>query len=371
MRAIINKAALVLYLGYVAANAVYATSTPAFNWDVIPYAACAISYEERDPRVVHERAYGALRRAAPPEVYEELTTSSAYRARMADVPQLFDLQLNYYHIRPLYVSLVFVASRIGVPVVTATVLVSALAAVAISLLSLVWLARSLPIGVAALIAWLLVNATGMTDLSRLSTPDILSAALVVGGLYLLIARHATDAGIAVLIGSLLARSDNVLLVLGVLACLAVCPDDRLRPGRRRLVLYAILALVVFVAIFLIARGYGWWTTVSHTLLGSIDDPTTYDRAPTLYLYAFVVNRGFKQFTSSHVAFMLLFAVLSFVFAGRDQRAPLYFIAAVLVTLVVRFFLFPVLWDRLFLAYYFVIPILFVGIATARLPRGAA
>ncbi|MFK8058003.1 MAG: hypothetical protein AB8F78_17885 [Saprospiraceae bacterium] len=192
----------------------YLVQHPGLNWDVIAYMGAALERSVDDPEEVHRLTYEALKQDSPAGRYKVLTQGQ-YRKRAATDATFFVGELGKYRIKPLYVRTVAWLHGRGVPLVSATVLPSALGVVLLSGIFFAWVSRFRGVWIALAVTMLLMVSNPMWTYGRFSTPDLMSAPWIMLAFCLLYFRKN---GWWVLCSALVAtaiRTDNGLL-LGLL-----------------------------------------------------------------------------------------------------------------------------------------------------------
>lgn len=269
-----------IYLGLVAA---FAFLRPYYNYDLLAYVALAIDIEEADDRVIQYQAYDEIRSAAPEKIYAEfvnpLHPARAERFRNVDS---FSQWIDLYRVRPAYIFTIYGISKLGVPVVTSSILVSVLSSIAFCLILFSWLRKYLNEWRSAIATAILCTSAGLPDVARLSTPDSFSSAILVAAFYLLFERKDLLWGCMFLCLSILARTDNLLVVMATLSYLRFFLDEKTRiTGRAYFILSTLsIGMVLFLHIWhqnyvemdyfsLLAQG------VKQLLINDLFSPTPY------------------------------------------------------------------------------------------------
>src|SRR5262249_45986399 len=100
------------------------------------YIGCAISYDEPNVERIHKQTYEEAARAGL-----FLTSGSPYWEDMARNAEHFYQQLPNYHVKPLYVWLIYLFHKLGFPYVKASVVPSVVSSVLIFGVIFLWLAK--------------------------------------------------------------------------------------------------------------------------------------------------------------------------------------------------------------------------------------
>ena len=202
---------------------------PRYSTDGLSYMANAVAMHGANIQVIHDTVYKDAKAAIPGPAYDHLTgrdptepafEQNSFRDRALDAYH-FAEYLPCFAIRPAFTELLYVLHYdLGVGLVKALVLVPVLSFWLMGWVVLVWLSRYVSTPYACLISLLLLVSTPILDeLARATTPDSLSALIVLSAMFLLFERQKFLLGLILLMLSVYVRTDNVLLVLLVLAYL--------------------------------------------------------------------------------------------------------------------------------------------------------
>lgn len=306
---------------------------------MLPYMAVVLSYDHVGPATAHDSVYHQLQRQLPGSVYAQLTDGGLpYRRKMAESATAFSNQMPYYLVKPLYTWSAYACYKSGVSLLGATVLPSALCYFLIGLLLLIWVRRYTPPVPGIAFASLVMVSKPLLEIAGSSTPDALSALLILAAL-LAVEEAQPRLMAAALLLAVCARIDNVIpaMVLGLL----------MLKGRKRWLLPAVAAVSCLCITVAIPHRYGWSALYYPDFARSLNlDYTQQDH------FRF---GSYRDLVASHVMTGLfstdavLFAALGvLLYMGkRDRRL----IGAIAVTVAVRFVLQPVIADRLYVPYY--------------------
>ena len=251
-----------------------------------------------------------------------------------------------------------------------------------------WSARPLGLALAALFALGLAHTPALLTQARFSSADGLATLLVVVGAYLLVERRAFVAGALVLTLSLGARPDGIVLIgFLALALPLFMPRDE-RPSTRTLVLWVLASAGVYLALTRYAGEYGWWPLITISFEEKAVHPAQLSTSVDAAKYLEILGRqlgslpgdGYvttgREVTGSTLAFVYAgVAVLGIALWSRERatggRAAAW-LAALCLAYLVRYLLFPQLWDRFFAPFYALVPLLVLTLARERLaePRAA-
>lgn len=237
---------------------------PAFNYDLLPYAALSKHIRGAGGK---QEAYGELQAQLGRSRFENLYLSTPYKERMRTDDSFFDANLAFYRIKPLYVVLCSLLARLIGSDVVATYAVSSLAAMAAVLLSWAIVRRiGAPTGAWQLVLPLSWAVAGGLNLAQLSTPDALGALLTLLLVWIALAESWTGWRAASLILTAVlvvaARIDTALFVAALCTCEAI-----FRPNHRRIAMLAgVAALATEFVITRVTSRYGYVALINFTFV---------------------------------------------------------------------------------------------------------
>jgi hypothetical protein len=357
---------VLLALGFLAGGLVH----PAFNYDLLPYA--ALSKEMRGAGGKLE-TYRELRAQLGRPRFEKFFLQMPYRERMLADDAFFDANLPFYRVKPLYVFLCSLVARLIGSDVVATSVVSSIATAAAVLLSCVIVRRmGAPTGSWQLALPLSWAVAGGLTLARLSTPDALAAFLTLLLVWIALAESWTAwrAASLILVAGLAvaARIETVLFVVALCTCEAI-----FRPHHRRVALITgAAALASYLTINRLMGSYGYVALLNFTFVDH-DRLLVPDLVPHVLGYLRAVVFGIVELFSGGdgPGGLLLLAVglsaavavrewrLRAVAEGGHFRASILALSAALVLyLVARFVLFPEPAERFMTGAYVLAGVLF-------------
>ncbi len=365
---------------------------PVHNWDMLGYMALSLEWGVGDPVEVHRRTYEAARAELPPEVFQDLVASGVRRERFED-PAAFHEHLPFYRARVLYTGLVALVHAAGVPLVQATHGVSLGAFALLAILMFLWVSRSLPPRAAVPVALALAHAPPLVNTACWATADALATGAILFGTYFALERRSWLAAWTFLVLSILARPDSIVLAVlwGAALCAVPRPD---RPSVKALALGLAACFLSYLGVQAHAGEYGWWPVFQISFLEKSIHPSELPTAVDLAVYRDVIARqlaalpgeGYFMTEENVTGSTLVFPYASLAFVGLvlslvhraraarpgaiAGRAAL--LAALLLMLPLRWFLFPQLWDRMLAVFYASVPLVLLSIVSlaleARAPR---
>ncbi len=341
-----------------------AYSSPIYNWDLIPYVASALSYEITDPTLLHKTTYDSIKATVPEPIFAALI-SGAYPQHMFENAKDFISQLNFYEIKPLYIYLIYILSSMGVPLVAATLVISSLSVIAANILIYHWLSRYLSVYIAFLVTICVSVASRLADLSRASTPDALSALVILIALYLLIEKKLFKTTLVLLILSLFIRYNNIIFV-GLFMLYYMYFDFLAKAKFKFSFVHAafIVSIFSYFLIKMIYQPYGWWVLFHHGFVSYIYNPVGFDVPFSLALYiealktaALSLFLGGVSLPSVIYGFILI-SIIALHNSNSLVRRYNFLIYIIYLNFSAYFFLFPGIaqWDRFFTPFYVLVTI---------------
>ncbi len=327
----------VVYLAFMSFN------RPFHNWDMVIYAAAAEKTAGESNAELHKRIWATVEGVVSAERFQELCCSNDFRQERFEKPQVFQSHFPMYEVKAGYVWLLKGFSRL-LGSIEATIWISFLASAVIAL-CVCRAFSDLPgfyqfIWIPGLVLLELPNLT------RLSTPDALAAALFVAAALCLLKQRPNSAILLLLLG-LTVRPDNVITCL-FLAVFFVLQRQNWHA--------LFLAAAAFAAYFLITRSFehiGWWNHFYYTFL---DRPKSLvgfnpDFEPALYVEVLVK----RIVTIVNWKNWGAFTVLSLCIAIGAQRSyklsrlssEQYFVILMAASTFAHFLVFPITDGRIY------------------------
>lgn len=330
---------------YILVTAFTAWVMPDANWDMLPYLAIAEEGTYPDAQALHDYAYSTVKAGVPAGDYKALTDDGGgFRSHMTDNAADFHSLLGMYRIKFLYAEILSTLSTVMSPV-EAMRLVQVFSVLLFGSLTLLWLRSQKALALAPLVGAVMIMA-GFGDMARASTPDLLTSALLLGGLFAYIkGREGVTAVLLFL--AFMVRPDNIVF-LAIFAVLLVVFRQK---AWGALAGFA-ASLVAYFAISHWAHHPGWWP---HLWFSSIEQHYNMDGfepafSVTAYLKAFAASLLRAVNMNSWIGVSVL-ALAGWFAADRagfrlDRRAGILFAALVLGALA-KFTVFPIHDTRIY------------------------
>lgn|GEM_PF-1487263 len=193
------------------AAAVIQSQRPYYNWDMFPYMAIVLDDPAIPFATTHRDVYRTAEELLPPGDYQAI--SQRQPELMNDAAAFEDI-LKYFRIKPGYNAVVSLLHRMGFNLVAATYLPSTISYFVLGCMLLVWGMRVGPPLLAAVSTFSIMLSPLVLDLARYSSPDLLCAAVSLGGLVLVVGSSPRT-GLALMTAAILFRPDALILLVPV------------------------------------------------------------------------------------------------------------------------------------------------------------
>lgn len=346
---------LILYLAGLAAISVYAYRHPLYNWDMIGYMGLVVQKKTSDIQKIHEETYRLAKEHVPATEYGYLLGGPKRQARYENADTFYSV-LPFYAVKPMYVEMVNAFYKAGFSLPAATLMPSITSYILCGLLLLYWLARIVSFYWAAIIGFTISFSGFMVFAARLSTPDFLSAFLLLLAFFLIIEKRNLHRAFIVMLLSLFARLDNIIACSLILTFLFA--NKEWRPAiswKKYLLFIAALLACYFIITTITLRPFGWDIFYYPSFARRLDLAGTAHDSFSLKSYLKVLDT--QVFTalvySNFFLFLTIILIILYTPAFRikmlsfEQQFALLFV----VIIACRFILFPDLSDRFHLPFY--------------------
>ena len=338
-------AAFVLVL---AVQATFVWSSRAYNWDLLPYVACVLTFHGHSEEEAATMTYAQIKAVAPPGLYGELIADppptwlppahTTYRQDMFRNPDHFRQQLPFYRTKLGYVGVVSALATVVSTPVSAAHCVSWAGFVGFGLLIFSWVARRTTERLGFVVAGCLIVTPSLSALGSLVVPDMLALALLVAAAWAITALTPRRFAIsAACIAAVAVRPDNVMMLLPLLALVAW------RGGRlHRSFFIALSAGLALECVTLVryAHDYGYHTLFWNTLVEPLVTPAETSVRVTPALYFKALRAGWPRLVEGMTLSGTVVALVALAGAKNRSDRRWEFVAASLGVLPIRFLLLP-------------------------------
>lgn len=332
---------------------------------MLAYMALAVSVDHHDPGFAHDTVYRIAKQQLPTAVYGQLADGGLdFRKRMLEDPVEFQSKMPFYVVKPLYTRMVYYLYKAGVPLIPATVLPSVIFYFMIAVLLVFWMIRWLHFFLALGVSCLIMLSAPMWELVRTSSPDCLSAFLLLCALFFMIERKSSLVAFLFLLLSVFARLDNIIPAFFLFTLMSFSNHWEPRASYKKYGGRLLLMLITYLFVSFNARSYGsgvlYYPSFSKALNLSYGLQTGFHFKD---YFALALSHIMTGLFFSNLLFFLALALLVFdrmpALRFRALNTDQQLIVVIFLVLAVRFILHPVIADRFYIAYYLCILILLV------------
>lgn len=355
------------YVLFLLLMTMYIGVKPDYNLDMLPYIAIVQKIDgESSVKKIHQTTYIETKKHTSPQEYALLTVGSSYRETMFLDEASFDEQLSFYVIKPLYLLSAYLFYQMGASLPFSTVLPSLLSYFIIGLILLRWVSRILPTPWLTLwICLFIISSEPMVILGKTSAPDAMATAFLLAGCYLFIEKRSLWGTALLFTLSILTRPDYLILSFFIFMVIAVGKWYK-KVSTWKLLLCFFLFFASYFIPKLLLDGVAWSTLFHHAFIERLAFPLTAPQgiSPADYLAVLADNIVPKTyFARTYLLAIFLFAGVTFWdrFKSRSLALKTWtfnqtFMLALLLTLGLRFLLFPAFLER-FMAPFLVLSFL--------------
>jgi hypothetical protein len=347
-----------VYILIVLSAASFRYVRPEYNWDMLPYMATVLGYDNADVDSVHSQTYDLARRYLPPAKFAALIDSTnTFRGRAYRNTNIFHDQLPFYSIKPLYVHFVRLCHLLGLPLTQATVIPSLMSFVLICTLMYVWIHKLIPEPHAFIISVGVIALPFLLEGAGSSTPDLLCAGLLLLGSYTLLEKGSLLPALVFFTGAILTRVDSILFAVILTAYSAV------HHHKHRTLALAWAALMT-LGVVLLYRSAGLNFPEVFLVRSASERIGEAGAQSWLGAYAKGILHGLASLMHSSIALFLIIAAGTFYVGSVRQKNEGHNSTALLLLLILfhillRFVLHPIVEDRFLVADYLLILIILV------------
>jgi hypothetical protein len=339
---------------------IFAYKHPAYNWDMLGYMALIVKMSgSENIDEIHSITYNTAKQEIPARDYDNLTGSVPIRRTRFQNSSEFNAVLPLYAVKPLYIWLSFAFYKAGFSLPISTVLPSMLGYLLIGLLVFHWISKQHKQVLSFLSALLIMSFPFMIEAARLSTPDSISAFLLLSAFYFVLEKASVSGMFFFLALSVLARIDNVVICFALISFLFFREKHSSRISLAQYLTMISVLIGVYFLVSSMSGGRNWNIGYYPTFIKhySTDHQLQPSFSITKY-FSLLYERGIMAVLYTHFS---LFSLLSIAMIGTQPSTSLRtmsidtaFCFLLIIVILIRFFLFPDLEDRFYIAYYLVI-----------------
>jgi hypothetical protein len=347
---------VITYLAVVTRIAWMAYHDPHHNWDTLVYMALILELQADDHSQIHTRVYDEFKKAIPEATFNSYTNpnDTVFAGKVYKDPNGFFHFASLFKTKPLYNFSSWLLYNSGVPLVVAPLVPSILSFVGIALLLMYWMNKILPIGFAFLAGLSIVLSGPLIEVARLATPDALSAFMLLLAFYLLFIRSKWYWIALALSVAILTRLDNLIIASLIILFLRVAPERTGIISKPSWVSFVMIAVGWFVYALVILN-YADYEYSSANFYSEL-----YSKANPVLLVGGAL-RGLPTVQHNSLSIPIALAAIMLFYDGdlnwRSFGLNHCLFVVLMIQIAVKYLLFPVLWDRLYVATFVILLLL--------------
>ncbi|UZS00128.1 hypothetical protein [Chondrinema litorale] len=332
---------------------------PHLNWDSLAYMGTLLELDGKNKNEIHDSVYINLKTAG--EKYHFLTNEDNYKKDMFASEEAFYQQLPFYRVKPLYILTCYAFYRLGIPLTKAVVFPSILSFLLVGILFFHWLNKYLSTFIALGITILLMFSPAVMLTSRLATPDGLSVLLLFFGFFGFLEEKKYIYYTIFFCLSIFARPDNIIFIILILVSNTIynyVKDKNFYKKEYILPLSFVICSYSIIQLFI--EHYSWYTLFYHTFIEKISYPNSFVSEFSVEIYIKGIIQGILslQYSFTYLPIFILILLLSLRNLKLNSMDTLIALS-VLISVFVRFLLFPDFTDRFYFIYYLISLILVI------------
>lgn len=329
------------------------------NWDLMGYVGCLVELETDDPAEIHRRVLEVIETEVPAPIRPRLLADPKFRhhpdwqwgREVATDPEAFVAQLDWYRPRVGFTALVAAAHHLfDLPPLASLRAVISASFVALGLLLWAWIGRQRNPWLGAALALGASASVPMTAITKLHTADLTATVPLLAALWALQDGRRAWPALSLLLTAVLVRPDHAVTCVVLLLVATFSPSITPRSSRRLLAGGAVGLTALYLALGALTHHPGWTRLFSFTFVERRVDLSGARFELGEYLAAFRGTAWDLGSTSTPI-FAALAIVLCLALPNKgttDEIRLRRLTLALTAAFLVRFLLFPVLWDRFWL-----------------------
>jgi hypothetical protein len=342
---------------------IFAYRRPHYNMDMVSYMAIILEMDRGDTTNVHRDVYDAVRREVPPIERDFIINSPGYRESMMNDAAYFHDHLPIYRAKPLYNRLCYFFYKAGFSLTKSTCMPGIVSYFLVGMLLLYWLMRIYPSFFSWIAALLLMYSAFMLNIPRISSPDCLSIIFLLTAFYFILEKYSPLWMFIFFLLAIFCRMDNAVtasLMIGALWLFGKRWGYKMSFLTMALMGAGILGSYLLISSMATKGAWGLWYYGDFMKHFNVSNEVKTSFSFKDY-FALAYSKFITGLVFSHFILFLLLAFLTLYDGIRIRKLSFeqFFIAVLLVILVVRFFVFPDISDRFYATYYLLIAIVFL------------
>lgn len=330
---------------------------PDYNWDAVQYMNLILEYDgvENDS-IRHIQTYQHLKEEVPAEHFKLLAdTDHWFRVRNYQSYEVFQEQIPFYSIKPIFIINCWVFYKMGFSLFDATWIPSLLCFFIIALIFYRYISSKKGYVIGAIATLMIMLTPPFMELSILSTPDAMGTmTLILVALYYL-EKKSIWVLLMLSIATILIRPDH-LIICGFFIGLRGLDEPTIKSKIKMIAIPSIILLGIHFFNFNYHHNPGWKVLFMHSFQGNIHYPLSMTEGRVWEWSEYLKTIKFQYPTISFFLWMILFPVLLFIprkikLKELILRRDFMVFLTLIITTVMKFFLFPFTIDRYYAPFY--------------------
>ncbi|MDY3547751.1 hypothetical protein PG291_03950 [Riemerella anatipestifer] len=322
-----------------------------FNWDKLAYMACVLDLDNVEVGDIHTEVY---------TIYEQSkgNPGNAYESEMQQNPNGFYEQLGFYRIRVLYNAVNWVLYKIGIPLGTAVSLNSLIFTTLLTIV-LFRIAKDKYLEwVFGVIILTLILFSFFNPILCITTPDAMFCFFMVLIVLGYLDNWNRNYVFLIMLITILVRTDSVILSSILLGL------DFLKKRNILTLIKLSLLAITFIFVNNITGYLGWNNLIYHTFVELQTYPKSYPKKISIDEYWIIFKGGlFNDLLFKEIKICLIALPLFFISIKNFYKYSSILIVLVMVisSMLLRYILFPIIFDRFNLLYIILILVCYLYI----------
>jgi hypothetical protein len=370
---ILSRYDIYIFSILLAIGAAYALAKPTFNWDMLGYIGVVNSYETDSIVKAHSETYEAVSEVVPADKYKELLGhgSSNYRNTIYKNAEAFSQVLPFYSSKKLYVLIVFLLTKIGANYVYATIIPSVISYVALGYIIFGWIRKYFLMPYNLIFAGALLFSPPLLQIAKLSTPDALSALIILLSFYIYIEKGKYFISLLVLILSITVRPDNIIICVLMIALTCY----KYKFSKEKVIAFGSLAAIAICLFYIMGITSGNLSYKALFVHSFTDQPrdlivSQYVLDLTFKEYVYIYLKAFGKLSLHSAIPISIFLASSYwvIWASLGYNNKFRYLTEIIVVVficfIARYALFPNLFDRFYVPYLVITAVCLLKILSA-------
>lgn len=378
-----KRFATLFLAAYLCIMAVYFYRHQYYNWDMEAY--MGLIYRAENPKMpieeIHKKVFNEFREKSPekfdfnaPHAKPETENADTYYKVISENPKAYGEELEFFSVKPFYNLTNYIFYKLGLEASAATFLISVVSYILIIFFVFLFLQSELKKTWLAFIFTLLLSLfKPLHDATRHATPDMLATLLLLAAFYYIYRRRLFAATVFAML-CIFTRPEFFILFL-LMFGLAILFEDILQFRRKHLMVSVAYLSLSFLLIQCFSKIP--WTVLflnqfSKVQLYPVSHPDSFGYS---VYFSYIKRHILLEFNASYFLLMALFSVLVFGrnfkfsdFRNRSKLLIFSFILLVFVNVVIRFFIFPSLVNRMMVGFYLLIILTLILYQNSAIPK---